>query len=233
MIHRIALIICIVASILPMQLFAQTAAPADITNALNQFVEPTGIEQQSLTEAAGGGIEVAYQVTGLIFFILALYAGILWMTAQGKEDTIAKARNILIGATIGLVVIVSAYGITSFVTSRALPNFSTDGSTTLPDGAGDPEDGTFDVSPVGCCIYRNSRRTSLSFMSDMVTFDDCERQVNASGADTDFGDGSNDDHDWSFYDNITDVEQCVALNTCWNFANNTRKIECIAEVTSR
>ncbi len=53
--------------------------------------------------------------TGTIFFILVVYAGLMWMTAGGNEDRIKKARQILIAAIIGLVIVLSAYAITQFI----------------------------------------------------------------------------------------------------------------------
>lgn len=46
---------------------------------------------------------------GIVFFILIIYAGILWMTAAGQEDKITKAKKILASSTIGLVIVFGAY----------------------------------------------------------------------------------------------------------------------------
>ncbi len=56
---------------------------------------------------------------GIVFFVLVLYAGVLWMTAGGKEDQVERARNILSRAGIGLAIVLLAYAITVFV-MRAL-----------------------------------------------------------------------------------------------------------------
>ncbi|HJV33158.1 MAG TPA: hypothetical protein VJ694_03970, partial [Patescibacteria group bacterium] len=57
---------------------------------------------------------------GIIAVLLVLYAGFLWMTAAGEADKIDRAKKILTSAIIGLVIMLSAYGITSFVISRLL-----------------------------------------------------------------------------------------------------------------
>lgn len=57
-------------------------------------------------------------LTGTIFFLLTVYAGILWMTAQGSEEQVQKATDIIKTCTIGLVITLSAYSITYFVTNR-------------------------------------------------------------------------------------------------------------------
>lgn len=53
--------------------------------------------------------------TGTIFFVLVVYAGILWMTAAGNEEQTTKAKKILGAAIIGLVIVLSAYAITTFI----------------------------------------------------------------------------------------------------------------------
>lgn len=54
-------------------------------------------------------------VVGLIFFVLMIYAGVLWMTAGGNGDTVKKAKGILVNSVIGAAIVVSAYAITSAI----------------------------------------------------------------------------------------------------------------------
>jgi len=67
---------------------------------------------------------------GIIFIILMLYGGYLWMTAGGNEDKVTTAKNIIKNAIIGLIVILAAYAITYFVIS------SITGTTTGGGGEG-------------------------------------------------------------------------------------------------
>lgn len=57
---------------------------------------------------------------GTVALLLILYAGFTWMTAQGDEGKIATAKKTLTSAIIGLVIILSAFAITSFIISRLL-----------------------------------------------------------------------------------------------------------------
>lgn len=57
---------------------------------------------------------------GVLFLILMIYAGILWMTAQGNEQQVAKAKTLLINGIIGLIIVFSAYAITSFIGAEVL-----------------------------------------------------------------------------------------------------------------
>lgn len=52
---------------------------------------------------------------GVVFLILIIYAGTLWLTAGGNVERVKKGRQILTWSVIGLVVIFAAFIITSFV----------------------------------------------------------------------------------------------------------------------
>lgn len=58
-----------------------------------------------------------FAISGLIFLILIIYAGILWMTDRGDLDYVKKAKSILVNSVIGLIILLSAYAITNFVLS--------------------------------------------------------------------------------------------------------------------
>src|SRR3989338_10574490 len=60
-------------------------------------------------------IQPIFGLVGLGFFVLAVYAGVLWMTAQGDPKKVDKAKDILVSATIGLVIIVASYVLTNAV----------------------------------------------------------------------------------------------------------------------
>jgi hypothetical protein len=51
-------------------------------------------------------------IWALLFFI---YAGILWLTSGGSPDKIKKAQQIMVWATIGIIVIFASYAIVSQV----------------------------------------------------------------------------------------------------------------------
>lgn len=67
---------------------------------------------------AGTVVKTALALVGTIFFLLTIYAGILWMTAGGDEENITKATSILKASVIGLIITLSAYAITFFVTTK-------------------------------------------------------------------------------------------------------------------
>ena len=75
-----------------------------------------GVSDTSLSQTVGNYIKIALSLVGTIFIALTVYAGFLWMTASGEDEKVTKAKDILQAAVIGLVITVSAYSITYFVT---------------------------------------------------------------------------------------------------------------------
>lgn len=63
----------------------------------------------------GGLLGKVLGFTGTIFFVLVVYAGMLWMTAAGNEEQTTKAKKILGAAIVGLIIVLSAYAITRFI----------------------------------------------------------------------------------------------------------------------
>jgi len=72
----------------------------------------------SIENVIGTIIKAALTLVGLIFLILMVYAGYLWMTARGEEEQVKKAKDIIVGSLIGLFIVLSAYAITYFVTTN-------------------------------------------------------------------------------------------------------------------
>lgn len=92
----------------------------DAGSILTRVAEGTGVEQRDISSIVGTVIQAALLLTGIIFLVLMVYGGFLWMTARGNDDQVTKARNVIISAIIGIVVVVSAYAITTFVTTRLI-----------------------------------------------------------------------------------------------------------------
>ena len=60
-------------------------------------------------------ITTALTFVGVVFLGLAIYAGYNWMTAQGEEEKVTKAKDTLTAAIIGLVIVIAAYAISWYV----------------------------------------------------------------------------------------------------------------------
>lgn len=63
-------------------------------------------------------LNITYTWAGIICVIIIIVAGFYYVTSNGNAQTIAKAKNAILGAVIGLVVIILAFAITNFVIGR-------------------------------------------------------------------------------------------------------------------
>ena len=61
---------------------------------------------------------------GIVFMIWIIIGGWNWMTASGNEEKITKAKKTIIGASIGLAIILLAATIVRFVLSTLAPGAS-------------------------------------------------------------------------------------------------------------
>ncbi len=77
-------------------------------------------QQTSPEIVAGQIIQGLILVIGVIFGILIIYAGFLWMTARGNEEMVTKAISILQNSVIGFILVMAAYAITNFVVDRVI-----------------------------------------------------------------------------------------------------------------
>lgn len=77
----------------------------------------SGLTDRDLTDIIGGFIQVALSLLGIIFLLLVLYAGFLWMTAGGNDDQIKQAKSLMTNGAVGLVIIITSFAISSFVMS--------------------------------------------------------------------------------------------------------------------
>jgi hypothetical protein len=92
---------------------AQTSADLGIG-----YASSTGLTTQDPRLVVAKIIRIGFGLLGTIGVILVIYAGFLWMTAAGNDDKIKKAKDILKAAVIGLIIILSAFAITSFIINK-------------------------------------------------------------------------------------------------------------------
>lgn len=69
----------------------------------------------SIPMAIGKIVGAALAFVGVLFFILMIYGGVLWMTARGNEQQTQKAKDLIVSAIIGLVIVLSAYAVTAYI----------------------------------------------------------------------------------------------------------------------
>lgn len=63
-------------------------------------------------------LNVVLSLLGIIMVGLIVMSGYKWMTAGGNQDDVAKAKKTLTNAVIGLVIVLSSYGISYFIMWR-------------------------------------------------------------------------------------------------------------------
>ena len=78
-----------------------------ISNPLGDISSPQALIGKVINSVLG--------VVGSLALVMFVYGGLLWMTSAGSSDQVKKGKDIFIWATIGLVVIFSAYGLVRFV----------------------------------------------------------------------------------------------------------------------
>jgi type IV secretory pathway VirB2 component (pilin) len=74
-----------------------------------------GLSDTDPRDVVANVIKVVLGFLGTIAVVLIIVAGFQWMTAAGSEDKIAKAKKIMTAAVIGLVIVLMAYALSTFV----------------------------------------------------------------------------------------------------------------------
>jgi len=72
-----------------------------------EAIQPQTVAMQIVLAALG--------FVGLIFLIMIIYAGYQWMTAGGNEEKVKEAKKRIQYAIIGIVVILAAFAITTYI----------------------------------------------------------------------------------------------------------------------
>lgn len=119
-------------------------------------------------------IQLALGFLGVLAVLLVMYAGFIWMTSAGSEDKIAKAKKLLLNGVMGLIIILSAWAITTFLLNK-ITNTLNGGSGTNNGGDIERPRITTGAGSIGACSVQNvypsdgqsdvSRNTSI-----MITF---------------------------------------------------------------
>lgn len=80
----------------------------------------SGVSETSFAGFLGLIVSTFLSLLGIIFIGEIIYAGYNWMTARGEEEKVEKAKDTLRRSIIGLVIIVGAYAIWSFIFYKIL-----------------------------------------------------------------------------------------------------------------
>jgi len=79
------------------------------------FFGTSGLRGASVDSIVANIISIFLGLLGIVFVVLLIYAGFQWMTAEGNEEKVEKAKATITRAIIGLAIVIAAYAITYFV----------------------------------------------------------------------------------------------------------------------
>jgi len=87
-----------------------------------QFTVPTGtgLTSGDLENSAVSLITTLLGLLGLVALVMVLIGGFKWMTSGGNEEKVGEAKKLLGAGVIGLVIILAAYAITTYVGSTLI-----------------------------------------------------------------------------------------------------------------
>ena len=80
-----------------------------------ELENPLGDNIGSPNQLIGQIINGVLGIVGSLALVMFIYGGFVWMLAAGSNEKVQKGKDILIWATLGLVVIFSAYAVVKFV----------------------------------------------------------------------------------------------------------------------
>ena len=95
----------------------------------DEFASTAGLGNANLIDTIAQIIRIGLGFLGVIAVVIILLGGFKWMTAGGNEDKVKDAKKLIFSGITGLVIILSAYAIASFVISSLVGATSTSSTT--------------------------------------------------------------------------------------------------------
>lgn len=89
--------------------------------AASDKLDPGSIGVPRVTNADGvvnGIVNTAYFWAGIVCVIVIIIGGYFYVTSNGDAAQVKRGKNAVLGAVIGLIVIISAFTITQYVIGR-------------------------------------------------------------------------------------------------------------------
>ena len=101
-------------SLSPATVNAQTGT-IDVWGNSQTAYNEIGFSESDPRDVIARVIKIVLGFLGTIAVVLIIVAGFQWMTAAGNEDKVGKAKKIMTAAVIGLVIVLMAYALSTFV----------------------------------------------------------------------------------------------------------------------
>lgn len=134
-------------------IFAQQALALD---AGLSYGRGTGLPAQDIRLVIAGMINTFIGVLAIIFLIIIVISGAFYMISKEDPEKKAKIKKIMISATIGMVIIVSALSIVSFILKSLAVNSEADQETGLSGYISGDADGNNQITSADLLILRSA-----------------------------------------------------------------------------
>ncbi len=91
------------------------------------FASDAGLGDAELLDTVAAIIRVALGFLGVIAVIIIMLGGFKWMTSGGNDTKVGEAKKLIFAGIIGLVIVLFAYAIASFVITKIAGVSGTEG----------------------------------------------------------------------------------------------------------
>lgn len=95
-----------------------TSLQEDVLKQLGTTAEKTELSNDDPRLIIAQTIQVVLSLLGMVFVVLIVLAGYWRFTAHGEEEKIQKSNKTILGAVIGLFIILASYAVAEFVVRR-------------------------------------------------------------------------------------------------------------------
>ncbi|MFA6424323.1 MAG: pilin [Candidatus Magasanikbacteria bacterium] len=99
----------------PLQASAVETGPITVDSLGISYGGETGLSSTDVRTTIARVIRVVMSLLGIVAVVIVLIGGFKWMTAGGNDEQVGEAKKWLFSGVIGLVIILSAYALASFV----------------------------------------------------------------------------------------------------------------------
>jgi len=107
----LAIVTLLLTPVFALQVSAQT--PPDF--GLEEVGNEVNLANRDPRAIVGSIINVALGFLGVIAVAIILMGGFKWMTAGGNEDKVSEAKKLLGAGVIGLVIVLAAWAVSTFI----------------------------------------------------------------------------------------------------------------------
>lgn len=102
-------------------LLAAPGAALAVSTGLEATAGEAQLPKTALDTGIGNIIAQIMGLVGVVFLVLMVYGGFLYMTARGDEKQVGTAKGVIVSAIIGLAIVFGAYAITEVAFKAVAP----------------------------------------------------------------------------------------------------------------